>query len=268
MDLGNFRIAELLHQEMPIKYSCCFCAACIGSLVLSDLLAGLLYDAEAKTQGSWLITFVIDWALWDEEPIAKWYQTGLAILPQLSNEHPLVQYELQLPSNTLGLLSETEMKHDLAISGMYSWCSKSLIENMFVPVVQLGYSQAKKIAGQVEVYAWDQTVLEPAWHVWWPSNESLGLEHGIFMDERWWKLTKQSSGSTESKDRFLESFNCQVTFTVTACCNMLAVLSIVAVAIRSRNTWRGSGLDGQGLRVSPKLIFQPFLYNPSPFRNR
>ncbi|CAL1155671.1 unnamed protein product [Cladocopium goreaui] len=38
-------------KEMPIKYSCCFCAACIGSLVLSDLLAGLLYDMAAKEQG-------------------------------------------------------------------------------------------------------------------------------------------------------------------------------------------------------------------------
>ena len=36
---------------MPIKYSCCFCAACIGSLVLGDLLAGFLYDQEAKRQG-------------------------------------------------------------------------------------------------------------------------------------------------------------------------------------------------------------------------
>jgi hypothetical protein len=42
-------------QEMPIKYSCCFCAACIGSLVLSDLLAGLLYDMAAKEQGRWLM---------------------------------------------------------------------------------------------------------------------------------------------------------------------------------------------------------------------
>ena len=45
---------QTLVQEMPIKYSCCFCAACIGSLVLSDLLAGLLYDVAAKEQGRWL----------------------------------------------------------------------------------------------------------------------------------------------------------------------------------------------------------------------
>ena len=46
---------DLVVQEMPIKYSCCFCAACIGSLILSDLLAGLLYDMAAKEQGRWLM---------------------------------------------------------------------------------------------------------------------------------------------------------------------------------------------------------------------
>ncbi|CAJ1381361.1 unnamed protein product [Effrenium voratum] len=39
-------------KEMPVKYSCVFTAACVGSLVLSDLLAGCLYDAEAERQGA------------------------------------------------------------------------------------------------------------------------------------------------------------------------------------------------------------------------
>lgn len=43
----------LVTQDLPIKYSCCFCAACFGSLVLSDLVAGFLYDTEAKKQGRW-----------------------------------------------------------------------------------------------------------------------------------------------------------------------------------------------------------------------
>ena len=51
----GFVSPDFVVQEMPIKYSCCFCAACIGSLVLSDLLAGLLYDMAAKEQGRWLM---------------------------------------------------------------------------------------------------------------------------------------------------------------------------------------------------------------------
>ena len=51
----NGLVSVDLVQEMPIKYSCCFCAACIGSLILSDLLAGLLYDMAAKEQGRWLV---------------------------------------------------------------------------------------------------------------------------------------------------------------------------------------------------------------------
>ncbi|CAE7461052.1 MCH1 [Symbiodinium pilosum] len=38
-------------EEMPIKYSYCFTAASVGSLLLSDLLAGWLYDAAAEHQG-------------------------------------------------------------------------------------------------------------------------------------------------------------------------------------------------------------------------
>lgn len=36
---------------MPIKYSYIFCAPFIGSMVMSDLLAGFLYDMEAQKQG-------------------------------------------------------------------------------------------------------------------------------------------------------------------------------------------------------------------------
>ena len=39
-------------QEMPVKYSYSFTAASVGSLLLSDLLAGVLYDAEAHRQGA------------------------------------------------------------------------------------------------------------------------------------------------------------------------------------------------------------------------
>ncbi|CAE7357472.1 NFD4 [Symbiodinium natans] len=38
-------------EEMPVKYSYSFTAASVGSLLLSDLLAGCLYDAEAHRQG-------------------------------------------------------------------------------------------------------------------------------------------------------------------------------------------------------------------------
>jgi len=38
-------------EEMPVKYSYSFTAASVGSLLLSDLLAGVLYDAEAHRQG-------------------------------------------------------------------------------------------------------------------------------------------------------------------------------------------------------------------------
>ena len=38
-------------KEMPIKYSCSFCAACLGSLILSNV-AGSLYDLESALQHS------------------------------------------------------------------------------------------------------------------------------------------------------------------------------------------------------------------------
>ncbi|CAE7520101.1 NFD4 [Symbiodinium sp. CCMP2456] len=38
-------------EEMPVKYSYTFTAASVGSLLLSDLLAGVLYDEEARRQG-------------------------------------------------------------------------------------------------------------------------------------------------------------------------------------------------------------------------
>jgi len=54
---GSFALQAVVLEEvfgpkdLPIKYSCCFCAACFGSLVLSDLVAGFLYDTEAEKQG-------------------------------------------------------------------------------------------------------------------------------------------------------------------------------------------------------------------------
>ncbi|CAK9074958.1 unnamed protein product [Durusdinium trenchii] len=54
---GSFALQAVLVEEvfgpkeMPIKYSYIFCAPFIGSMVMSDLLAGFLYDMEAQKQG-------------------------------------------------------------------------------------------------------------------------------------------------------------------------------------------------------------------------
>eukprot|EP00930_Biecheleria_cincta_P010824 TRINITY_DN11316_c0_g1_i1.p1 TRINITY_DN11316_c0_g1~~TRINITY_DN11316_c0_g1_i1.p1 ORF type:complete len:563 (-),score=106.29 TRINITY_DN11316_c0_g1_i1:85-1773(-) len=59
---GVFALQAVLVEELfgpksfPAKYSCCFTAASFGSLIFSDRLAGLVYDAEARRQGSEVCT--------------------------------------------------------------------------------------------------------------------------------------------------------------------------------------------------------------------
>eukprot|EP00928_Gymnodinium_smaydae_P085014 TRINITY_DN68311_c0_g1_i1.p1 TRINITY_DN68311_c0_g1~~TRINITY_DN68311_c0_g1_i1.p1 ORF type:complete len:518 (+),score=23.85 TRINITY_DN68311_c0_g1_i1:213-1556(+) len=54
---GTFALQAVIIEEvfgptdLPLKYSCCFVAACIGSMVFSDFLVGRVYDAAAAAQG-------------------------------------------------------------------------------------------------------------------------------------------------------------------------------------------------------------------------
>jgi len=54
---GTFAVQAVIMEELfgptdlPLKYSCCYACASLGSLLFSDLLAGQVYDAAAKHQG-------------------------------------------------------------------------------------------------------------------------------------------------------------------------------------------------------------------------
>merc|ERR1719401_2292177 len=54
---GTFAVQAVIMEEifgpkdLPLKYSCCYACASLGSLIFSDLLAGRVYDLAAELQG-------------------------------------------------------------------------------------------------------------------------------------------------------------------------------------------------------------------------